>query len=321
MPLPPDVSFVIPVYNKADVLADVVSALAAQTLDATVEYIFVDDASDDGSRAVLERHSRRLPRVTILRNARNAGPSIRVNQGAEVARGRYLCLIDADELIVPDAVATMLRLMRENSAEMAHGKVIPSDQPAAAVTPLPLDPSPEYAVLEPPLARILERRGLVRMCWLVETDLFHAAGGCDPRVFIQDESLPLRLGATATRMIDLRAGTIYAPAVASRLLSDRAQQHHDRFFAYYNFLRDRPDLPAGLREAMARRCLSAVWKAVRGKTLDDDLLATLRYYAYAKTGLVEISDRTLDHFATAFAMARGIRRCAVQEPSRAAAAR
>src|SRR5690606_19564159 len=145
MPLPPDVSFVIPVYNKADVLADVVSALAAQTLDAAVEYIFVDDASDDGSRAVLERHSGRLPRVTILRNSRNAGPSVRVNQGADAARGRYLCLIDADELIIPNAVATMLRLMRENGAEMAHGKVIPTDQLAAAVTPLPLDPSPEYA--------------------------------------------------------------------------------------------------------------------------------------------------------------------------------
>src|SRR3546814_20810470 len=90
------------------------------------------------------------------------------------------------------------------------------------------------------------------MSWLVETALFRAAGGCDPLLFIQDESLSLRLAARARRMIDLRATTGYAPAAATRLSTNKVQQHHDRFFAAYNMLRDRPDLPAELGRAPCR---------------------------------------------------------------------
>jgi glycosyltransferase involved in cell wall biosynthesis len=309
MPLIPDISFVIPVYNKAGVLPDVIGALAAQTLDASAEYIFVDDASGDQSRAVLERYATRLPNVTILTNTRNAGPSIRLNEGVAAAKGRYLCLLDADELIVPNAVSTMLRLLRDNGAEMVHGKVIVSDLPAKAIRLEPLRPDPEYAVLEPPLVGILKGRGFVRMSWLVETNVFRAAGGCDPRIFIQDESLPLRLALRATRMIDLQAGVVYAPALGSiRLGIDKAQQHHDRFYAYYNLLHDEPGLPDDIRIAMARRCISTAWKAVRGGTLPDRMIGVLPQYAGAKAGLLVISDKTLERFASAFAVARGIRR-------------
>src|SRR5262245_18458790 len=101
----PEISFVIPVYNKAGVLPHVIQALAAQTLPGNAEYIFVDDASTDDSVATLEREAGLLPDVRVLRSARNAGPSIRLNEGAAWARGRLLCLIDADELVLPDAVA------------------------------------------------------------------------------------------------------------------------------------------------------------------------------------------------------------------------
>lgn len=320
MSSPPDISFVIPVYNKADALPEVIRALATQMLDASAEYIFVDDASADDSVAVLRRHSGRLGQVSILTNARNAGPSIRLNEGVAYARGRHLCLIDADELIVPNAVAVMLGLMRETGAEMVHGKVIASRRQASAITPQPLGPRPQYTVLEPPLTGILNGRGYVRMCWLVETAVFRAAGGCDPRIFIQDESLPLRLALSATRMIDLRAGAIHAPAAVSRLPRDKAQQHHDRFYAYYNLLQDRPDLPIDVRAAIARRCVSTAWKAVRSGMLPDHLLGVLPQYAGAKTGLLGISDKSLRHYASAFAMAGGIRRSEYPQ-QRAAASR
>ncbi|MFN3399674.1 MAG: glycosyltransferase, partial [Ferrovibrio sp.] len=41
----PDISFVIPVYNKADILSHLIRALAGQVPQPDAEYIFVDDAS------------------------------------------------------------------------------------------------------------------------------------------------------------------------------------------------------------------------------------------------------------------------------------
>jgi glycosyltransferase involved in cell wall biosynthesis len=302
----PEISFVIPVYNKADILPHLIRALAGQVPQPDAEYIFVDDASTDASVAVLEREAAALPAATILRNAGNAGPSIRLNQGAAQARGRLLCLIDADELIIPDAVALMRLAMQEHHADMVHGKVIRSEQPAETLTPAPLGTMPDCVVSDRPLQMVLTGRGFVRMAWLVETALFRAAGGCDERLFIQDESLPLRLAARARRMVDFRDGVSYAPRADSHLSVDKRQQHHDRFFAYYNLLRDQPTLTAGDRRRVAAICASITWKAAQRSGLPLARVAALVAYLRGKAGLAVPID-FLNRAAAAFHSLPGIR--------------
>src|SRR3546814_18214413 len=114
----PDIRFVITLYNKADVLPAVVRALAAQQPMPQAEYIFVDDASPEGSVALLQGLAAQLPGMNVMTNDRNAGPAIRHHQGAAAACGRYLCLGDADELNATDAVG----LRRSSGA----ARVLPS---------------------------------------------------------------------------------------------------------------------------------------------------------------------------------------------------
>ncbi len=304
----PDISFIIPVYNKADVLPHVLDSLAAQDLPCPVEYIFVDDASQDDSMALIEARAAALGQVRILRNAANAGPSIRLNQGAREAAGKYFCLLDADEMIAPDAVRTMTTLAGAERAEMVHGKVVHRNRPATEISPEPLGPRPAFAASAAPLDMVLQARGIVRMAWLVEAALFRAAGGCDERIFIQDEALPLRLAAKATRMVDLRAGITYAPQANSHLSADRRQQHHDRFFAYYYALQDNRGLTVGQRRRMNAACISTAWKAVRQGSLPARRLAVLMSYLGTKLGQAEASQRMLDSLAAAFRAIDGIRR-------------
>jgi hypothetical protein len=153
---------------------------------------------------------------------------------------------------------------------------------------------------------ILNGRGFVRMAWLVETELFRAAGGCDERLFIQDEALPLRLAAKARRMIDFRGGVSYAPRAASHLSADKRQQHHDRFFAYYNLLRDMPALPAEDRRRIAATCAAITWKAVRRSGLPLAHVAALVAYLQGKAGFSVPAD-VLDRAAAAFRSLPGIR--------------
>lgn len=311
MPLRPAISFIIPVYNKADVLPFVLRALASQNLGQTAEYVFVDDASQDGSASVIERLAECLGSVQVIRNAENAGPSIRLNQGAQAASGRYFCLLDADELIAPNAVQLMLDLLRAERADMIHGKVIRSSLQAADIQPDPVRHNPPYAASATPLDMMLQTRGLVRMAWLVEADLFRAAAGCDERIFIQDEALPLRLAAKARRMIDLQAGVTYAPRASYRLSADKRQQHHDRFFAYYHALKDNPQLNAAQRRRMIGTCLSVAWKSARNDELPGNRFAAFRSYLASKLGWPQISDAALEPFASAFRSMGGIRRMQV----------
>lgn len=306
MPALPEISFVIPVYNKADILPHLIRALAEQQPQPDAEYIFVDDASSDGSAGILEGATAALPAVTILRNPVNAGPSIRLNQGAAQARGRLLCLIDADELPAPDAVALMQQSMQRHGADMVHGKVMRSEQRVEQLVRPALGAMPECEISDRPLQMILNGRGFVRMAWLVETALFRAAGGCDERLFIQDESLPLRLAVRARRMVDFRAPVTYAPRTMSHLSTDKRQQHHDRFFAYYNLLGDIPALAAEDRRRIAAICASIAWKAVRRSGLPLAQVTALAAYLRGKAGFA-VPTHLLDQAATAFRCLPGIR--------------
>ena len=82
-----DISYVVSVYNKSSMLPRVLDSLSAQEGNFSIEYIFVDDASTDESLKILFARTAGWPNVTILENADNAGPSVRVNQGARHAGG------------------------------------------------------------------------------------------------------------------------------------------------------------------------------------------------------------------------------------------
>lgn len=95
-PSVPLVSVIIPVWNSWHYLDECLWSLEAQILRET-EIICVDDGSDDGSLAILERHARRDPRIRILKQE-HAGAAAARNRGLREARGRYLSFLDSDDV-------------------------------------------------------------------------------------------------------------------------------------------------------------------------------------------------------------------------------
>jgi hypothetical protein len=195
--------------------------------------------------------------------------------------------------------------------------VIRSEQTVDKLARPSLGTMPECVVGDQPLQMVLRGRGFVRMAWLVQTALFRAAGGCDERLFIQDESLPLRLAANAHRMVDFRGGVTYAPRTESHLSADKRQQHHDRFFAYYNLLSDIPTLPAEDRRRISAICASIAWKATQRSSLPLAQPAALGAYLRGKIGFTVPTD-FLDRAAAAFRSMPGIRHAPVSLSASAA---
>ncbi len=302
-----DVSFVVPVYNKSGDLVYFLDSLLAQEGEFIAEYIFVDDASTDSTMHVLRRGTAGWPNVEIIENADNAGPAIRINQGAARARGRYLCLVDPDEVLAADAVTSMLGLLERRGADVVHGKWRRTGGPAADIAAQPIGSAPRHQVSDHPLDTVLGR-GFVRMAWLVRRVLFERAGGCDERLFIQDESLPLRLCLHARRFVDLREVVTYVPNGGRRLSDNKAQQHHDRFFAYYYFLDDTPTLTDGQRRAVYRKCVSSAWKSAREGRVSPVKLRFLARYLASRLGRDRPDDRLLRDIAGYFSGLPGVRR-------------
>ena len=97
----PSVSVVLPGYNHERFLAERVESILAQSFQ-DFELILLDDASTDGSRALLERYSGH-PRVSALvANPRNSGSPFRQwARGVALARGEWVWIAESDDVAAP----------------------------------------------------------------------------------------------------------------------------------------------------------------------------------------------------------------------------
>ena len=94
----PVFSVVVPVYNAERYLNKALQSILDQDF-TDFELILVDDGSTDDSLTVLEAFAEKDTRVIVLNNEVNRGAAEARNRGIEIARGKYLCFVDADDYI------------------------------------------------------------------------------------------------------------------------------------------------------------------------------------------------------------------------------
>ena len=115
----PPVSVIIPCHNAARFLGETIDSVLAQTFPA-FELILIDDGSTDGTADVIDRYRRRLGGRLICDSGPNRGVSAARNRGMELASGRYLQYLDADDLLRPDALREKFESLETSGADVAY---------------------------------------------------------------------------------------------------------------------------------------------------------------------------------------------------------
>lgn len=110
----PLVSVITPVYNAARWLPATLASVRTQTL-TDWEHILVDDGSTDGSLEILETAAREDARFRVLRMERNSGPAVARNHALNAAQGRFIAILDADDLWVPEKLFCCVEFMTERN--------------------------------------------------------------------------------------------------------------------------------------------------------------------------------------------------------------
>lgn len=117
----PKVSVIVPIYNVEKYIERCVRSLMEQTLD-DIEYIFVNDATPDGSMEVLNRvideYPRRKPYVTIFTHENNKGQSSARNLGIKNSTGKYIFFVDSDDEITTKAMESLYNIAEENNSDL-----------------------------------------------------------------------------------------------------------------------------------------------------------------------------------------------------------
>jgi len=253
-----DISYVITVYNKAKYMTPMLNALARQTGEFSCEYIFVDDGSTDTSVEMLREGTRDWQNVTIIEQ-KNTGPSGATNKGGFAAKGEFIKIVDADDVLTNYASIRMLDMMREHKLDHLSAKWVLSDDVEADAL-MSIDESGSVKIIDNPLKEFILRGMAGSTSTMVRTSLFKEIGGADADVFVQDVSIPLRVSRTG-RMGSTDLLAVIGPRdVDGRMMGAHATMVYTMSANMYHFLRDHSDVPADLQRLAFKRCAGRAWK-------------------------------------------------------------
>ena len=267
---PPVVSVLIPAFNAERTIGAAITGGLTQTYEH-VEVVVVDDGSTDRTRAICEGFGDLITFVPIA----NGGTANARNIAAAAAHGDFFAFCDADDILLPPHVSTLLA-----AYEAAGGgrRFVHAD--AYFLTPAGMNhmrtvmygpsPAPEQQRM-----RLLEGN-FVSIFALVPREMFAELGGFTTDRYIEDWDLWLRAVFGGWQIVDsLAAHALYRQVVATKS-SDR----HKVFAGERAVLADiarRDDLTAAERDYLARRLA-----ADSPRALHDEAEAALRAGDYPR---------------------------------------
>ncbi|MBE2187617.1 MAG: glycosyltransferase family 2 protein [Rhodothermales bacterium] len=119
----PDVSLVVPVYDEAESLPELVERIrtACDEAGMTFDVWLIDDGSRDGSWGVIERLAADDSRIRGVRFRRNYGKSAALAVGFERAAGDLVMTLDADLQDDPAEIPAMAAMLREGGYDLVSG--------------------------------------------------------------------------------------------------------------------------------------------------------------------------------------------------------
>jgi glycosyltransferase involved in cell wall biosynthesis len=130
IPLNPLISIVVPVFNEAKTVADVIQRLVAIDLPAPREILVVNDGSTDGTREVLDRIVQR-PELRIIHADKNGGKGSAIRTGFARATGTIVAIQDADLELDPAQLAALVTPILDGTTRVVYGSRFLAGRPDA----------------------------------------------------------------------------------------------------------------------------------------------------------------------------------------------
>jgi len=187
------VTAAIATYNRAGLLVEAVDSVLAQTYE-DFELLVIDDGSTDSTREALEPYAGRLRYV----RQENRGRAAARNAAIALASGRFVALLDSDDLWLPDKLTRQVEAFERNPrAGLVHGQVELVD---GSGNPLPRETAEERLLFSRAHRHGASYAGYALDCRcltstvMIRRDVLDRIGGYDPETeLIEDLDLYLRV--------------------------------------------------------------------------------------------------------------------------------
>lgn len=106
-------SIIIPAYNVQEYIERCILSIAKKDIDMLkIEIIVINDGSTDNTSRALEKLKNIYPSIIIL-NKPNGGLSSARNAGLDIAKGKYIMFVDADDYLIPHSIPQLLDILKK----------------------------------------------------------------------------------------------------------------------------------------------------------------------------------------------------------------
>lgn len=109
----PEISVVLPVYNGGKFLNEAIESIISQTYD-NFEFIIINDGSTDQSLNIINDYAAIDSRIRVI-SRENKGLVYSLNEGIDLAKGKYIARMDADDISLPERFELQYNFMEKHS--------------------------------------------------------------------------------------------------------------------------------------------------------------------------------------------------------------
>ncbi len=109
----PKISVVMPVYNTKEFLEESIQSILNQSFKE-FEFIIVDDKSTDTSLNIINKYKKKDKRIVLIKNKKNIGQASSRNKGLKKAKGKYIAVLDSDDLAVKKRLEIQFNYLEKN---------------------------------------------------------------------------------------------------------------------------------------------------------------------------------------------------------------
>lgn len=116
---PLHISFIIPTYNCELTITETINSIINGNINKGDEIVIVDDASTDGTKALLDSFVRKHDFLRVLEHSRNKGGAAARNYAVENSNNELIFCIDSDNVLVEGSIDMLKRYFIEQNADVA----------------------------------------------------------------------------------------------------------------------------------------------------------------------------------------------------------
>lgn len=109
----PLVTVLMPCYNAMPYLPEALESIINQTY-TNLEILCINDGSTDNTGEVLEKYAQNDKRIRVVHNEKNIKLIATLNKGVELANGKYIARMDADDISFPERIVSMISVFLDN---------------------------------------------------------------------------------------------------------------------------------------------------------------------------------------------------------------